>query len=112
MAKKEEKAKVGRPKLAEPELLKESWISIAACLVVALVMTVCGAGVLTGNSVRDLVALKGDASKLQGSVVKVIPAKKAKVIPAKKVSQKIIGTDGKVTYVIPAYESKTIKVSD
>lgn len=111
MAKMEEKAKVGRPKLAEPELLKESWISIAACLVVALVMAVCGAGVLTGNSVKTLLS-SNDSSKLQGSVVKVIPAKKATVIPAKKVSKKIIGTDGKVTYVIPAYESKTIKVSD
>lgn len=111
MAKKEEKAKVGRPKLAEPELIKESWISIAACLVVALVMVICGAGVLTGGKVFDSF-LSNEPSKLQGSAVKVIPAQEVTVIPAKKVSKKVIGTDGTVSYVIPANEVKTIKVSD
>lgn len=111
MAKKEEKAKVGRPKLAEPELIKESWISIAACLVVALVMVICGAGVLSGGSVFDLLS-SNDSSKLQGTAVKVIPAQETTVIPAKKVTKKIISTDGEVSYIIPAKETKTIKVSD
>ena len=119
MARKEEKAKVGRPKLAEPELIKESWVNIGACFVVALVMVLCGSFALSGAKISDLISLNG-TSKLQGNVasivpvrnVTVIPAQKATVIPAKKVAKRIISTDGEVTYVIPARETKTIKVSD
>ena len=38
MAKKQDKNKVGRPKLADPELIKDSWCRIGASLSIALVM--------------------------------------------------------------------------
>lgn len=117
MAKKEEKAKVGRPKLADPELIKDSWFKVGACLVVALVMVVCGAGVLTGRSPWQILTFQ-NPSKVQGNVAsaentKIMDVKSlnnTKIIKAKKVTKKIIGTNGKVTYVIPAKEVKVINV--
>ena len=53
--KKEEALKVGRPKLADKELLKDSWIKVSASL--ALAFVVGTAGVLTmvpTSNVKDL----------------------------------------------------------
>ena len=120
MAKKEEKAKVGRPKLAEPELISDSWKNIASCLVVALVMMVCGSFTLAGVNIADFVSL-ASTNKLQGNVVgatvvpanevEVIPANKAKVIPAKKIVTKVIKTNGEVSYIIPANSVEVIKIN-
>lgn len=119
MAKREEKAKVGRPKLAEPELIKDSWQNIASCLVVALVMVVCGSFTLAGVSITDFVSM-ASANKLQGNVlnttvipankVEVIPANKVRVIPAKKTTTKVIKTNGEVSYIIPAKSVEVIKI--
>ena len=42
MAKKEEKNPVGRPKLADSELIKDSWCKIAASLVIVLYLQYAG----------------------------------------------------------------------
>lgn len=107
MAKFEEKAKVGRPKLADPELIKESWYNIGACLVVALVMVVCGMNALTGKTPLDLI--KGN--KLQGNVSEVTKTrvikvadndiKIVKVIKPKRQTQKIIKPNGETSLIIP-----------
>ncbi len=113
MAKKEEKAKVGRPKLADPELIKDSWCKIGACLSVALVMTVCGVGVLTARTPLQVLTFK-NPSKIQGNVasadVKTTindtkSLNNTKVIKAKKTYTRIIKPNGEVTYIIPANES-------
>lgn len=122
MAMIEEKAKVGRPKLAEPELIKDSWQNIASCLVVALVMFVCGTFALANVNVIDFISI-ASTSKLQGSVanvnkatvvpvnnVEVIPAQETKVIAAKKTVTKVIKTNGEVSYIIPANSVEVIKI--
>lgn len=107
MAKFEEKAKVGRPKLAEPELIKESWFSIGACLFVAVVMVVCGTHSLTGKTPLDFIK----SSKLQGNVSEVpvtrvikVSDDSVKVVRVVKPEQKEyrqIKPNGEVTRVIP-----------
>ena len=107
MAKFEEKAKVGRPKLADSELIKESWINIGSCLVVALVMVVCGTHSLTGKTPLDFIK----SSKLQGNasgvtvnrVIKVADdsVKIVRVIKPEQKEQRIIKPNGEVTRVIP-----------
>ncbi len=108
MAKKEE-SKVGRPKLASPELIKDSWCRIAACLCVALVMVVCGVGVLTARTPLQVLTFQ-NPNKIQGNVAKVNDDN-TKVIKAKKVTKKIIKPNGEVIYVIPANEVSVVKVS-
>ena len=87
MAKKEEKNPVGRPKLADSELIKDSWCKIAASLVIVFVLTICGVGVLTARTPLQVLTFQ-NTNKLQGSVAKtityrkVIPASKVKVIKA------------------------------
>ena len=100
MAKVEEKAKVGRPKLADEETRKDSWISIAACLVVALVMVLSGSCVLAGTSVREYMSLRKSNLKAQAILKEELP-KRVTVIPAKKTITKTIKPNGEVTYVIP-----------
>lgn len=70
MAKKVEKTKVGRPKLADDSLRKESWINISACLLVAFVMTMCGSNVLFGSSTGTIntTKLQGNASMIDEEV--------------------------------------------
>lgn len=107
MARFEEKAKVGRPKLADSELVKESWVSIGACLVVALVMVVCGTHSLTGKTPLDFIK----SSKLQGNVsevtinrvIKVADSgvKIVRVIEPDQKEYKAIKPNGEVTRVIP-----------
>lgn len=112
MAKKEEKAKVGRPKLADPELIKDSWCKIGACLSVALVMAICGAGVLTGRTPWQIITFH-NPNKIQGNALnsentKIIDAKSlnnTSVIKAKKATTRIISPNGEMTYIIPANES-------
>lgn len=70
MAKIEEKAKVGRPKLADEELLNDSWCKIISCLAIILAMTVCGIGVLTGRTPSQVLMLR-DVENLSGSVAKL-----------------------------------------
>ena len=109
MSKKEE-SKVGRPKLASPELIKDSWCRIAACLSVVLVMVICGVGVLTARTPLQVLTFQSP-NKIQGSVAKINDAN-TEVIKAKKVTKKIIKPNGEVTYVIPANEVNVIKVSE
>lgn len=107
MAKFEEKAKVGRPKLADKELIKESWYSVGACLVVALVMVVCGMNALTGKTPLDLIK----SNKLQGNVSEVTKTriinvansgvKIVSVIKPEQKEQRLIKPNGKVTKIIP-----------
>lgn len=115
MSKKEEKAKVGRPKMADRELIKDSWYKIGACLSVVFVMSVCGAGVLTSKTPLEIITF-GGINKLKGTVeeVKVTENKVVtldqedlnnEVIEAKKATKKVISTDGTVTYYIPANPS-------
>lgn len=103
MAKKlEEKAKVGRPKLADPELIKDSWYRIAASLSIVFVLVICGVGVLTTRTPLQVLTFQ-NADRLQGNVVVVEKAKKnVRVIPAKKSETRIINADGTVTRIIPA----------
>ena len=75
MAKKEEKNPVGRPKLADSELIKDSWCKIAASLVIVFVLTICGLGVLTARTPLQVLTFQ-NPNKLQGSVSKTITYKK------------------------------------
>lgn len=70
MAKIEEKAKVGRPKLADEELLNDSWCKIISCLAIVLTMAVCGIGILTGRTPSQVLMLR-DVENLSGSVAKL-----------------------------------------
>lgn len=112
MAKIEEKAKVGRPKLADPELIKDSWYKIASCLVVAIVMAICGIGVLTNRTPLEVLTFtnpnKVQANVANAKTVTVIGAKRVetKVIKPNKVVTKKIKTNGDVTYIIPANEAR------
>ncbi len=125
MAKKiEEKNPVGRPKLADAELIKDSWCRVGASLAIALVLVVCGTGVLTSRTPFEVLTFR-NPSKVQGNVatvteydpnvkiikanssVKVIPASKStvRVIPARGIPKRIIDVNGNVTKVIPANPS-------
>lgn len=109
MSKKEEKAKVGRPKLADKDLIKDSWCRIAASLSIVIVMIICGVGVLTTRTPWQVLTFKS-SDNLKANVVSANNVKDSnsknndnvKIIKAKKVTTKIIGTDGKITYIIPA----------
>lgn len=136
MAKIEEKAKVGRPKLGDEELLNDSWCKIISCLAIILAMTVCGIGVLTGRTPSQVLMLR-DVENLSGSVAKLrdpntriidvdslgnsrkISAKlnsrevsslKTKSISAKSVTRRKIGVDGTVTEIISAIPTKVINI--
>jgi len=98
MAKIEEKAKVGRPKLADSELINDSWCKIASCLVVALVMTICGVGVLTNRTPFEVMTF-ANPNKAQASVAKV---KTVTVLSPKHVETKVIKAKKAATVVIPA----------
>lgn len=116
MAKKQEKNPVGRPKLAEPELIKKAWCQIAVSLLFVFVFVISGMSTLTSKTpLRLLTFTKAD--KLQGNVNNIkyrrnIPANKTNVIYLDKEEKRIINTDGTITRVIPANETKTIKVSE
>ena len=103
---KEEKNKVGRPKLAEPELIKDSWVKVGSSLFVALVMALCGAGILTSGTPFKITSL----SKAQASVAK-IDSSKVRVIKANRVTKRIIKPNGEVKYIIPANKVNVINVS-
>ena len=113
MAKKQEKSKVGRPKLADPELIKDSWCRIGASLSIALVMAISFIGIMTDRTPFQVLTFQ-NTDKLKGSVSEqkdtvIIDAKSlnnTKIIKAKKVTQKIINTNGEVTYIIPANEAE------
>lgn len=118
MAKNEEKAKVGRPKLADPELIKESWNKIFACSSIAFVMAICGAGVLTGRTPWQIMTFQ-NPYKVQGNVanvntnkstgnVKIIDVKdlnNTTVIKAKKTRTRIVKPNGEVSYIISANDA-------
>ena len=113
MAKKQDKNKVGRPKLADPELIKDSWCRISASLSIALVMAISFIGIMTDRTPFQVLTFQ-NTDKLKGSVSEqkdtvIIDAKSlnnTKIIKAKKVTQKIINTNGEVTYIIPANEAE------
>lgn len=124
MAKKiEEKNPVGRPRLADSELIKDSWCRVGASLAIALVLVVCGVGVLTSRTPFQVLTFKDPNKALANiaateynpnvkvikanSSAKVIPAKKSsvRVIPANSIPKRIIDANGNVTKVIPAKRS-------
>lgn len=108
--KKEEALKVGRPKLADKELLKDSWIKVSASL--ALAFVVGTAGVLTMVPTSNVKDLKGSVA-LNKRNVRVIEAKKTSVrkISATKTPKRIINSNGTVTRVIPAVSTVTKSIS-
>lgn len=121
MEKFEEKNKVGRPKLADEELVKDSWCRVASCSVVAIVMVICAIGVITNRTPFQVLTFKiPQVENIQANIVKKVPVnvKQTKVISARKlktevinpnkVSTRIIDTEGNVTKVIPARTAKVI----
>lgn len=120
MAKIEEKNPVGRPKLADEELIKDSWCRVGACLAIIFVLVICGVGVLTtrtpfqvltaqdpNKAIASVIATQQDPNVRiikPNSSVKIIPANKVqvKVIPAKSIPKRIIDANGNVTKIIPA----------
>lgn len=110
MNNKDEKVKVGRPKLADEELIKDSWCRVGASLAIALVLAVCGIGVLTTRTPLQVLTFK-ESSLVQANVsnisnnhnVRIIRASKAenvRVIPARKLTKRIIDANGNVTRII------------
>lgn len=113
MAKIEEKNPVGRPKLADKELIKDSWCRVGASLAIALVLVVCGVGVLTARTPLQMLTFQ-DPNKALASVVAteqdpnvriIKPNSNVKIIPAKSVPKRIIDAEGNVTKIIPAQSS-------
>ena len=110
MNNKEEKAKVGRPKLADEELIKDSWCRIGASLAIVFVLVICGIGVLTTKTPLQVLtfqksnSIQANVSKANtDSNVRVIPAntvKKVRVIPAKKVERRLMDIKGNVSRII------------
>lgn len=119
MAKKiEEKNPVGRPRLADAELIKDSWCRVGASLAIALVLTVCGIGVLTTRTPLEVLT-PNNPSKIKGNVAEAtnstdsydplsVSTSKGTIrfIPAKKASKRVIDANGNVTKIIPAQPSK------
>ena len=110
MNNKEEKAKVGRPKLADEELINDSWCRIGASLAIVFVLVICGIGVLTTKTPLQVLtfqksnSIQANVSKANtDSNVRVIPAntvKEVRVIPAKKVERRLIDIKGNVSRII------------
>ena len=86
MAKIEEKAKVGRPKLADSELVKDSWCRIVSCLAIAFVMIICGVGILTNRTPMEVVAFR----QVGNAKASVATKKVVTVIGAKHVETKVL----------------------
>ncbi len=118
--KEEEVAKVGRPKLAEEDLIKDSWCRIGSAVAISLVMTICAIGVFTERTPLQVMTFY-NPNKVQASAAKVvavrnISAQKAKVIEvAKTVSANrstkiVINKDGTVTRIVPAAVSNTVTI--
>ena len=57
MSKKEEKAKVGRPKLADKDLIKDSWCRIAASLSIVIVMIISKVVIINKSKVKACLKL-------------------------------------------------------
>ena len=116
MLKKEEKNPVGRPKLADKELIKDSWCKIGVGVAFAFVFLICGIGVLTTRTPLDVLTFQ-NPNKIKGSAVstakyvRYIPANKVKVVYPERTITRKINADGTVTRIIPANEVKTIDVS-
>jgi len=96
----DEKAKVGRPKLADSELIKDSWCKIVASLSIVFVLVICGVGILTTRTPLQVLTFK-NMDNVKASVANV-KEENVRVIPAKKVETRIINPDGTVTRIIPA----------
>ena len=106
MAKKEDKNPVGRPRLADKELIKDSWCKIGVGIAFIFVFLICGIGVLTTRTPLQVITFQ-NPNKALASVAKtddtvIIPAKKVKVIYLEETSKRIINTDGTITRIIPA----------
>lgn len=107
MVKIEEKGKVGRPKLADKELIKDSWYKVAAGSAIAIVMIICLVGIITERTPWQVLTFK-KIEDLSASTAKIVNKNNnTKNIPAKKATKRIINTDGTITNIIPA--NPTIK---
>lgn len=110
MAKNIEKSKVGRPKLADQELIKDSWYKVAACLSIALVLAICCVGVLTARTpwqvitfqnAKDLSGLVAKAQDPNVRIISVDSLNNERVVEPKASEKRIISVDGTVTRIIP-----------
>lgn len=106
MAKKEEKNPVGRPRLADKELINDSWCKIGVGIAFIFVFLLCGIGTLTTRTPLEVLTFQ-NPNRMVASVANaddktvVIPAQKVKVIYPESAPKRIINTDGTVTRVIP-----------
>lgn len=109
--KEEEKAKVGRPKLAEPELIKDSWCRIASCSVIAVVMVICMVGLITERTPLQVMTFKeigvdtyqasvGNITNDEDTNESISKDENVRVIPAKKAETYFINADGEMYKVI------------
>lgn len=106
MLKKEEKAKVGRPKLADDVRKKDSWTTIGICTAMALVLCIGGIGDFTGRTPWQVLSFQ-NGSKISASVA--APVTKTRVISAQKSVNKKIVPSGNVR-IIPALKSRIVKI--
>lgn len=118
MAKKiEEKNPVGRPRLADAELIKDSWCRVGASLAIAFTFAISGIGVLTARTPFEVLTFR-NPSKIQGNVANVesntettdgsivlSDGRTVKIVPAKKIPKRVIDTKGNVKKIIPANPS-------
>ena len=118
MAKKiEEKNPVGRPRLADAELIKDSWCRVGASLAIAFTLVISGIGVLTAKAPFEVLTFR-NTNKIKGNVANVenntettdgsivlSNGKIVKIIPAKKIPKRVIDTKGNVKKIIPANPS-------
>lgn len=100
MAKNTPKNPVGRPKLADPELIKDSWCKIAVSFAFIFVFLICGVGVLTTRTPLQVITFK-NMNNAKASVAS-IKNQNVRIIPAKSAETRIINADGTVTRIIPA----------
>lgn len=112
---KEEKAKVGRPKLADSDLVKNAWVSVAMSLSIVLVVSVFGVGSLTNRTPAEVLSFARNSKASVASIKKLgikkpvkvvvkdtVPVVEKTVVKAQKATKKIIKPNGEIYIVIPA----------
>lgn len=101
MAKKDEKSKVGRPKLADDKTKKDAYISVALSVAIMLVLSLSGTSTLTGRTPWQLLTFQ-NPNKISGNVAKAKDVKTTRNIDSEKTITRIIYPDGTVQKIIPS----------
>ncbi len=101
MAKKQEKSKVGRPKLADGKTMNDAYISVALSIAIMLVLSLSGTSALTGRTLWQLLTFQ-NPNRVSASVVKAKNVKTTRTINSEKNVTRIIYPDGTVQKIIPA----------